>query len=417
MNYFSIKAIEHDRLFAKKAKDGMMLCTGKGKVNFIEKVTSKYVFFKTEKSKESIAVPRQKIRNAIEYLLYRRMVTRQKLGEFFKYNSFLMGLLRQMFIHLSDLAWIKKSLGKSRILRLVLKGTRFFFAGMDRSPGDLEMVRQHGGRFVLFSYWNLRTDKNEMWKYHIKRLGLKVLLDSGEFSMFRLRKRIEAIRLNLLGLQKGTGEWFKNAAELQKLEVKSDNPVRISDYANFIQKHQSVLFDVFNLDRIGDPEMSMYNLNYLYNRGIKAIPIWHPQSPPEALEALVKDDRNFDIIAIGGLLGLKEEDRQIVVKDVMDRYGDHQCFHLLGCSSPLIFNGSTFQSDSTGPLMGRRYMTVITENGHVKVDEVHPEQAWTQEKCFAYNIQRLSALEEFYSTEQIEMLIPPTFETEALTLF
>ncbi|MDN4106200.1 hypothetical protein [Paenibacillus polymyxa] len=192
-------------------------------------------------------------------------------------------------------------------------------------------------------------------------------------------------------------------------------PVRIEDYAKFILRHKSVLYDVFNLDRTGDFEESMFNLNYLYRRGIKAIPIWHPQSPVEALEALIKDDRNFDVIAIGGLLSLKHEDRCKVVSSINKNYGEHQCFHLLGCSSPLIFNGDTFQCDSTGPLMGRRYKTIITEKGHIKMDKNN--QNWTEEKCFAYNIKRLSSLEDFHSSEQLEFLIPPSLSTETLTLF
>ncbi|MNW58546.1 hypothetical protein D3C74_364200 [compost metagenome] len=200
------------------------------------------------------------------------------------------------------------------------------------------------------------------------------------------------------------------------MEMKMQNPVRIEDYSKFILKHKSVLYDAFNLDRTGDYEESMFNLNYLYRRGIKAIPIWHPQSPIEALEALIKDDRSFDVIAIGGLLSLSHEDRYTVVNSIMKNYGEHQCFHLLGCSSPLIFKGDTFQCDSTGPLMGRRYKTIITENGHIKMDK-HMDQNWTEEKCFAYNIKRLSSLEDFHSSEQLEFLIPPSFSAETLTLF
>ncbi|QNR65130.1 hypothetical protein IAQ67_14520 [Paenibacillus peoriae] len=416
MNYFTIKAIEKEKLFVRKAKHGLRFSTGKGKINFIESITNKYVYFRTEKSKEAIRVPREKIRQAIEYLLYRRMVTREKLGEIYKYNSFLMGLLRHLFVQMSELAWIKRSLGKSKILRLVLKGTRFIFAGMERSIADLTMVKAHGGRFVLFSYWNLRSDKHETWKYHIKRLGLKVLLDSGEYSRYRLYKRIEAVRTKMLEHKEGTNTRLKQADDLIKMEMKMQNPVRIEDYSKFILKHKSVLYDAFNLDRTGDYEESMFNLNYLYRRGIKAIPIWHPQSPIEALEALIKDDRSFDVIAIGGLLSLSHEDRYTVVNSIMKNYGEHQCFHLLGCSSPLIFKGDTFQCDSTGPLMGRRYKTIITENGHIKMDK-HMDQNWTEEKCFAYNIKRLSSLEDFHSSEQLEFLIPPSFSAETLTLF
>ncbi|WP_240416566.1 hypothetical protein [Paenibacillus periandrae] len=417
MNYYTLKALEHERLFARKAKYGMKLITGMGNSNFIEKITDRFVFFKTVKSKEVIRIPREKIRKAIEYFLYRRTVTRKKLESFHKFNSFLMGMLRMIFIQVSDFAWIKRSLGKNKILRLVLKGTRFFVAGCERSPGDLEMIHQHGGRFVLFSYWNLRTDIHETWVYHVKRLGLKVLLDSGEYSMHRLRKRIEAVGNKILKLQEGSGAWFKQISDLQKLESKSVDPVRIADYAQFILRHQDVLFDSFNLDRTGDPEESMFNLNYLYERGIKAIPIWHPQSPESALEALICDDRDFDVIAIGGLLSLKDEERHNVVNSLMKKYGEHQCFHILGCSSPLIFKGHIFQCDSTGPLMGRRYKTIITENGHIKMDETYPEQKWTQERCFAYNIQNLAGLEEFRPSVQMELLIPPTLAVEAVSVF
>lgn len=418
MNFYKIKAMEYEKTFARKAKNGMQLFTGKGKLNYISKITPKFYHFVTEKSKKPIAISRQKIIEAIEYFLYRRMVTREQLAKYNQYNSFLMGLLKLIFCQSSQLAWTKKSLSATPLMRLVLKGTRFFFAGLEKSPTDLYKVHQNGGRFTLFSYYNLRNDVHETWLFHLKRVrNMKVLLDSGEYTFHRMRKRLEATRNSLSSLAAGSLSWHNACELIQKIETKLKNPIRVQEYAQFIKKHQSILYDVFNLDRTGDPEESMHNLNFLHRQGIKAIPIWHPQSPEESLEELIKDPRNFDVIGIGGLLSISESERVKVIESLLERYGDHQNFHLLGCSNTQIFKGDVFQCDSTGPLMGRRFQTIITDQGHIKMDKAYPELNWSKEECFAFNIRQLAALEEYKPIEQTELLLPMGLSYESKPIF
>lgn len=418
MNYYKIKAADYEKKFARKAKNGMQLVTGKGKINYISAISTNYYHFKTEKSKRTITVSRRKIKEAIEYFLYRRMVTREQLSKFNQYSSFLMGLLKLIFCQSSELAWTKKSLSSTPLMRLVLKGTRFFFAGLEKSPTDLYKVHQNGGRFALFSYYNLRNDVHETWLYHLKRIrNMRVLLDSGEYTFHRMRKKLEATRKSMVSLVDGSISWHRALELIQTLETRLKNPIRIKEYAQFIKRHQSVLYDVFNLDRTGDPEESMHNLNYLHRQGIKAIPIWHPQSSEESLEELVKDSRNFELIAIGGLLSLSEPERVKVLHSILERYGDHQNFHILGCSNTEIFKGHVFQCDSTGPLMGRRFQTIITSQGHIKMDTAYPELNWSKEECFAFNIRQLAALEDYKPVEQTELLIPWELHYESKPIF
>ncbi len=196
----------------------------------------------------------------------------------------------------------------SGLLRISLKATRYFPSSVERSPRDLEIAKEQGFSIVLMSYFALRDDPNENWKYHCRRLGLKVLVDSGAFSSWR-------------------------AAE----EGKEVEPIEVEDYARFLLKHQNdeILFGCFTLDVVGDIEATKRNTEYLKSMGLKPIEIWHVQSPWEVLDQMIAE-QDHPVIGIGGSVKLSEEEREEIFKELFTRHKD-QNFHFLGGSSKLLY--------------------------------------------------------------------------------
>jgi len=408
MNKYDIRAIEHERTALKRFKKQGKLLTCNNSENFIEKVDSKFIYFRTNKSKSANKVSRELIRKAIAYLLYKRSVTRQQLEKFNHFNSFIMGFLRLALVEIKQIARLQVL--TNRVHRIVMKGVRFFFAGLDRDPAMMYMVNEYSqalGNWVLMSYWHLRHDKHENWKRNARKYKCMVLLDSGEFSYYKARRKLREEQRLLATMVEGTHQWNRQLLVVEE-QARKTVPISIKEYAEFVKKHQDIIFGCFNLDVVGDPIKSKINANYLRSQGVNPIEIWHPQSGFDALGKLVSEEH--ELLAIGGMVFLSEEERGQILDKVFSLYPD-QPFHILGCSSSALYRYPIFSSDSTGPIMGRRYLSLITENGHVKADEEHKWHDWTEEEALAFNIRQLSSLEEAYDGVQIEMVTPPEMHT------
>jgi len=92
VNKFDILALKYERNAIKRIKRQEKLLTCSNVENYIEKIDEKYVYFKSQKSKGPNRVPREMIRKAIAYLLYKRCVTRRQLERFNHFSSFCYGL-------------------------------------------------------------------------------------------------------------------------------------------------------------------------------------------------------------------------------------------------------------------------------------------------------------------------------------
>lgn len=383
MNHFAIKAKEKERQFVKNLKEGSIYLTGKGAKNFIHSVSAKAIYVRSKKSKTPFRISREKLREAIQFMFYKRTATRKELESFAAYNSALMGLLRLVF---SEIARISKT--ARGLLRLSLKGIRFFFGGMDRSVADLEIASEHGAQFLLLSYYSLRGDLNENWKYHIRRLGYagRILLDSGAYSL-------------------------KNAEN----NGKDVQPISVDEYAAFIERHRDVLFGWFNLDVVNDPKATRENFKALKDKGLTPIPVWScSEDGWDELEYIV---RGIDppVVALGATVFMSEEKRKVMFDELFARYPD-TLFHWLGGSSQLLYQYPFFSSDSISWINGRRYCTLITPQRHI---DAPPE--WIEDECLAFNVEQLSGLEENYDGDYqinlIDLLIPPVMKRKQLSLF
>ncbi|CEH28286.1 hypothetical protein AM501_24065 [Aneurinibacillus migulanus] len=380
MLHYEKKAREQERIFFKKLKEGTYFQTGKGNQNFIVEITNDAIYVKTKKSKQPFRVSRENIRKALAFLYYRRTTTRKELEPYSKFSSCLMGLLRLMVFAIAKLH--KTARGR---LRITLNGTRYWIAGGEKAPRDLERAKEYGANYILLSYFKLREDVHDTWKYHIRRLGYegRVILDSGEFSRYK-------------ALKKG-----KKVSELQ-----------VEEYVAFIRKHQDVLFGWFNLDVTNNVDASRKNEQYLISQGLSPIPIWHIQSSWDDLDKLVARNDEFPMIGIGGSVFVSEKERDEKFNKLFSRYPTEN-FHFLGGASELLFKYPWASADSKFPLVGARFGRLITPAGQIKAPD-----KWSEEECQAFNIMQVIKLEDAHERVfQLDFLVPPMIKNQQLSLF
>jgi hypothetical protein len=242
----------------------------------------------------------------------------------------------------------------SGLLRFTLRGIRHFFAGADRIKRDLEIAAANGAKFVLMTYAHIRSRKS--WIKHVKHLSLKVLLDSGAFTVWQSKK---------------------------KGKIMED--IDLASYMTFIEKHQEILYGYFNLDVVGDAAASKANAQVMKDAGLKPIEIWHVGSDIKDLVNLVKEDHA--ILEIGGSVGMSEKKRKRAFRWVFKLF-PNQNFHFLGGSSMLLQSFDWFSADSRGWSIGRQYGAIIDEKGQRKAPE-----GMNGLEALAYNCTFFSGLE------------------------
>jgi hypothetical protein len=96
--------------------------------------------------------------------LERKTATRKELEKFSSYNSVLMGLLQAILVDIAKITHTVRGL-----LRITIRGVRFFFLGMDRpSKTDWDAIIEHRVKFILNSFYYIR-EKN---RYRFYSIGL-----------------------------------------------------------------------------------------------------------------------------------------------------------------------------------------------------------------------------------------------------
>lgn len=117
---------------------------------------------------------------------------------------------------------------------------------------------------VLVSYFYLKKPIYES----IKKIKNEYVLDSGAFSAWNSKKEIDII------------QYAEECCELMKNENK---PV-----------------EIYSLDVIGDSKKTQKNTEYLWSKGIQAIPTFHVGEPEDYLIGIARD---YPKIAFGGAVG------------------------------------------------------------------------------------------------------------------
>lgn len=366
-HHYQAKAIAKEKSFIRKyGKPGYIFYTVKGqKPNVIQKVTRDYIYVTTEKSKRPNRIPRSSLRRALSVLYYRRVTTLRELTRFNSFTSALAGLIK---VIMRDICKISET--RTKAVRLSLCGLRYIFSGLSKGPGDVRIVKQNGGMFVLLNYFNIRSDLNDRWKDNLRKLGFDyrcVILDPGEKS-------------------------YHHAV----LRGKSPKPIDLDGYAEFVKTHSDVIFQYLTCDVIGDPVKTHQNTEYLTMVvGRRPIPIFHVQSSLDVLEEMIKEDH--DVIAIGGSVFINPKQRERIFSEIFRRFGDRVNFHALGVgATDLLLRFPWFSADGSSWLSGRIFRRLITPIGAISVPE------WmTNDDALGCNVKFLASLEDRYSNLQI----------------
>lgn len=352
---YEIDARKAERAFIRKLEKTGGFTTANGKANMYQGKQPGVVFLKTEKSRKPLAMHRTKLRAAISFTFYTRTVTRKDVEKFSRYSSALLGMLHVIF---EQIAKLHKT--PTGLVRLTLKGIRYFFAGVDRAVRDMEVAVANGAKFVLMSYYHLRTGLAQL--AHVRRLGVKILLDSGAFTLWKAQEKGKAVE-----------------------------PISLPAYADFIEEHRDVLYAWFNLDVVGDAAASRENAEYLKARGLASIEVWHVGGSVKELNRIVQEDHA--VIAIGGSVGMSEKRRARKFRWVFKLFPE-QNFHFLGGSSKLLNVFPWFSADSTGWIAGRKYGAVLDEKGQRPAKQDEDKRDWDGIACMAYNARYFARLEQ-----------------------
>lgn len=312
-------------------KPGSLIYTGTGKVNRIVRRIGNEVHIVTHANGPNIVFKMDSIISAAAYLLRVRLVERRELEQYHSFSSCLFGILMLVF---KDKV---KLFRQHRLLRLILKGLRFFLSGADKSLRDMKIAVQAGARFFLLSYYWLRNKKTGRWKQFLKKNGLRIVLDSGAFSVWMAKK---------------------NGKQVED--------VNLDDYISFVTQHQDVIEAAIALDVVGDPVATKENLRIMEERSpVPPIPVFHLGSPIDELHQMVESGK-YPVIALGGTVNRSKEERRKFLSTVYDAYPNFP-FHGLGISdTELILSYPFFTCDSSVWLQGRRKNVKLTCNGQVK---------------------------------------------------
>ncbi|KQY83681.1 hypothetical protein ASD24_29640 [Paenibacillus sp. Root52] len=344
--------------------------TGRGAIVNVIEHDSRRIYFKSQNGRMVNTIELSKLKAAIHDLFIRRTITRKQLEVFSNFSSALLGLLRSIFKGMSKLT------SGSKGFRLTLIGVRFYFSGCDRAVRDLEVAKENGAKFVLMSYYYLRDDRNLNCKKHVTRLGLKLMLDSGAFTIWK---------------QRAAGK------DIKEIDVR--------DYAEFVLQNQDVIHSYITLDVVGDPEATIANDAYLRSVGLSPVPVFPAVGDLQELKIIIEQDH--DIIAIGATVGMSESEKRILFEKIFTAYPEER-FHWLGGSSSLIQTFPWFSADSSTWLSGRKYGKVLNED----LKTIKAPESMNAIESLAHNVRILARLESKYIHDietREETIFPSTY--------
>ncbi len=370
---FDKKAKDLEKKFIRSIKKNSYFLTGNEAKNIILGVKKDVIIVQTKRSRKPFEITRKRLRLAISQLLYRRTMTRKELEPYSHFSSALMGLLRVICMRIAKLRKTARGL-----LRITLKGTRFYHAGAERIVKDIHRAADTETEYFLVNYFFLREDKNANWCHHLKEKIL--LLDSGAFQYWKAKK-----------------------------EGKEVQPVTVEEYTTFIKRYEKYFIGYFSLDVIGDKDASERNEAYLRSQGLNPIPVYHVGEDFTVLERMIAEDHAF--IGVGGAAMLSKRERKEAFDELFNRYPEYE-YHFLGGGGEALLNYDWFSVDNSFSLKAGRFGRLLTPNGQKKAPK-----DWTEKEIFFYNMQRTRELEEYNEQLKLDILVPPAIPKVQFTLF
>jgi hypothetical protein len=389
ISQYTIKARSAERKFLRYLKKHKYFHTVKGNINYLVDISNKYIVIRSSRRRMDIQLSRQQFRKSIQYVWSYRTATRKGLEAFTNYTSALLGILFKVF---HDLCFVKTL--KSGLMRLTLKGVRFFASGLERSPSDRRILKEVGGHFLLLNYFQLRSNKR--WTSILEDENFFCYIDSGGYSVYNFIQKEK--QRNSEGHQ-------------QSLFSPEEVPlITVEEYANFVNKHSGNprILGFFNLDVFGDGVQTKKNFNYLRKNcpNAKLFPVWQVTDSIEELEELVQRVEPHEVIGIGGLvpfLSNRQEKVRKILHQVFERHPEEN-FHFLGGANRMLKEFQWFSSDSTAFLNSRKsteQRKVYTAHG---IRVAAPEEL-TTEQIIKQNLSFLVKLESINLNQQLSLRI------------
>ena len=147
---------------------------------------------------------------------------------------------------------------------------------------------------------------------------------------------------------------------------KAKTEIKVEDYCDFIESLPFKPWRYFTLDKIGDPEGTMENYEYMLSRGLNPIPIF---TRGEDISMIDKFYETSDVIAIGGLVGTRGN--KGFVKGVMEIIGDRKV-HWLGFTNSSFVNFfKPYMCDCSSWSYATRYGDLQLYVGKGKIKAIH----------------------------------------------
>lgn len=163
---------------------------------------------------------------------------------------------------------------------------------------EIEAIKKIRPPNLLLSYFYFKKINLKDW---CDNLGYKpnIMLDSGAYSAFNKGKSID----------------FKS-------------------YMNYIEINKNYIQYYFNLDEIGDPDISFWSYLVMKKKNFNPIPVFHYNENEKYLEHYIK--RNEKYIALGGTVPEKNKTKIAEwINYIINKYPQIE-FHHLGSTSKII---------------------------------------------------------------------------------
>lgn len=183
---------------------------------------------------------------------------------------------------------------------------------------------------VLISYAFLRSSKTYRTVMEAMLPYTNILIDSGAFTNWS-----EAIKSNVLGQE--------------------SDLITMDEYCEFIDHYEKDIWQYIALDVIRDPEGTQRNLDEMYQRGYKPMPVLTPNEDVKVVKSYV-DNYSRRICISGGAGGKKEAALRKRFRDAFDISGGKALIHGLGYMRwPDTFFIPIATSDASSSSSGARF--------------------------------------------------------------
>jgi len=202
-----------------------------------------------------------------------------------------------------------------------------FFAGYSILKNQIKDIPE--AKCLLESYLYFKNKDYEQWHKDFQIENRELFLDSGAFSAFTLKTKID-----------------------------------INDWCKYIKKFENSIDIYANLDVIKNYKATQENEEYMESLGLKPLSTYHIRSPEQELHRLCK---KYDYFALGGAVTLSSQ------KDLFNFFSN--CFtiirqywpkkiHAFGIGSIDLMKKFPFYSiDNTSWLTGGKFRRILKFNG------------------------------------------------------